>query len=187
MTSLNSELSPIEETTPITEILERNVRLYGDDVCLVEINPEVDAARRITWKDFDLVESSTWEPNGQRRSTTWAQFNSLANRFANLLLSRGLKKGDKVGILLMNCLEWLPIYFGALKAGGIAVPLNFRYASDLPKSIFWFSDPNLSDAWNRSPTNLSVFEGSFSWARIVLLSRSLSTRSRTIVRPILRT
>mgnify|MGYP000820264226 FL=1 len=35
-----------------------------------------------------------------------------------------------LGILLMNCLEWLPIYFGILKAGCIAVPLNFRYASD---------------------------------------------------------
>ena len=30
----------------------------------------------------------------------------------------------------MNCLEWLPIYFGILKTGAIAVPLNFRYASD---------------------------------------------------------
>jgi acyl-CoA synthetase (AMP-forming)/AMP-acid ligase II len=46
------------------------------------------------------------------------------------LLSRGVKKEDKVGILLMNCLEWLPIYFGILKTGAIAVPLNFRYAAD---------------------------------------------------------
>jgi len=30
----------------------------------------------------------------------------------------------------MNCLEWLPIYFGVLKAGAIAVPLNFRYTAD---------------------------------------------------------
>ncbi len=124
------ELPPVEETTPITEILERNALHYGSDVCLVEINPEVDEARRITWKNFDLVEASSCAPGGQRRSTTWAQFDHLANRFANLLLSRGLKKGDKVGILLMNCLEWLPIYFGALKAGAIAVPLNFRYAAD---------------------------------------------------------
>jgi acyl-CoA synthetase (AMP-forming)/AMP-acid ligase II len=45
-------------------------------------------------------------------------------------LSRGIKKGDKVGILLMNCLEWLPIYFGILKTGALAVPLNFRYTSE---------------------------------------------------------
>ena len=30
----------------------------------------------------------------------------------------------------MNCIEWLPIYFGILKTGAMAVPLNFRYASD---------------------------------------------------------
>ena len=53
-----------------------------------------------------------------------------ANRFANLLMTRGVKKGDKVAILLMNCLEWLPVYFGILKAGCIAVPMNFRYSSD---------------------------------------------------------
>ncbi|MBP5622538.1 MAG: acyl--CoA ligase [Thermoguttaceae bacterium] len=134
------ELPPIEETTPITEILERNALLYGSDICLVEINPEVDSSRRITWKDFDLVESSSLSPAGQRRSTTWTQFNNISNRFANLLLSRGLKKGDKVGILLMNCLEWLPIYFGVLKAGGVAVPLNFRYASDEIKYCVGLAD-----------------------------------------------
>ena len=41
-----------------------------------------------------------------------------------------MQKGTKVGILLMNCLEWLPLYFGILKAGCIAVPMNFRYSSD---------------------------------------------------------
>ena len=42
----------------------------------------------------------------------------------------GLQKGDKVAILMMNCLEWLPIYFGILKSGCMAVPLNFRYTAD---------------------------------------------------------
>ena len=40
------------------------------------------------------------------------------------------KKGHKVAILLMNCLEWLPIYFGILKTGAIAVPLNYRYTAE---------------------------------------------------------
>ena len=47
-----------------------------------------------------------------------------------MLLSRGVQKGDKVAILLMNCLEWLPIYFGILKTGALAVPLNFRYSAE---------------------------------------------------------
>ena len=113
---------------PITELLERNANLYGDEVALVEINPQIPETRRVTWKEYDLI-----EPEGTtyyRREITWSVFDEKANRFANLLLSRGVKKGDKVAILLMNCLEWLPIYFGILKTGALAVPLNFRYAAD---------------------------------------------------------
>ena len=47
-----------------------------------------------------------------------------------MLLSRGIKKGDKVAVIMYNCLEWLPIYFGILKTGAIAVPFNFRYDAD---------------------------------------------------------
>ena len=113
---------------PITDILERNCRLYGDDICLVEINPEVRDTRRVTWKEYELIEPAP-RPY-YRREITWNVFNEKANRFANLLLSRGVGKGDKVAILLMNCLEWLPIYFGILKTGAIAVPFNFRYSAE---------------------------------------------------------
>ena len=113
---------------PITELLEKNARLYGDDVCLVEINPEMPETRRVTWKEYELIEPV--RASYYRRTITWSVFNEKANRFANLLLERGVKKGDKVAILLMNCLEWLPIYFGILKTGALAVPLNFRYSAD---------------------------------------------------------
>ena len=113
---------------PITELLERNVREYPEDICLVEINPEVTEVRRVTWKEYELMEPNP--TTHYRREITWHVMNEKANRFANLLLSRGIKKGDKVAILLMNCLEWLPIYFGILKTGALAVPLNFRYAPD---------------------------------------------------------
>ena len=113
---------------PITKLLEQNARLYPDDVALVELNPSEKEDRRMTWREFDLVESAPAGP--YRREITWQVFNEKANRFSHLLMERGIKKGDKVGILLMNCLEWLPIYFGILKSGAIAVPLNFRYTSD---------------------------------------------------------
>ena len=113
---------------PITDILERNCKLYGDDICLVEVNPEIKEKKRVTWKEYELIESTG--ETSYRREITWNVFNEKANRFANLLLSHGVKKGDKVAILLMNCLEWLPVYFGVLKTGALAVPLNFRYASD---------------------------------------------------------
>ena len=113
----------------ITDILEKNARLYGEEVALVEINPSEERDRAVTWRDFSLIEN-TRPDLPYRREITWGQFDKKANRFANLLLSRGIKKGQKVAILLMNCLEWLPIYFGVLKAGAIAVPMNFRYSSD---------------------------------------------------------
>jgi len=113
---------------PITDLLERNSKLYGKETALVEINPELTEPSHTTWKEYELIQSTSYVP--YRRSITWSVFDEKANRVANLLLSRGIRKGQKVAILLMNCLEWLPIYFGVLKTGAIAVPLNFRYTSD---------------------------------------------------------
>ena len=112
----------------ITELLERNAKFYPDEISLVEINPANRPGDEVTWKEFNLIETAQSEK--YRREITWRDFNVKANNFANLLLSRGLKKGDKVAILLMNCIEWLPLYFGALKAGALAVPMNYRYTAD---------------------------------------------------------
>ena len=113
---------------PITQLLERNAREYGDEVALVEINPDIQEVRRVTWKEYSLVESGS--ASAFRREITWSVFDEKANRCANLLMSRGIRKGHRVAILLMNGLEWLPVYFGVLKTGALAVPLNYRYAAD---------------------------------------------------------
>ena len=113
---------------PITEILARNAALYGNDVSLVEINPEIRERHGTTWREYELVETNP--ANRYRREITWREFDDTANRFANLLMSRGLGRGNKVAILLMNCLEWLPIYFGVLKTGAVVVPMNYRYTAD---------------------------------------------------------
>ncbi|MBQ7231353.1 MAG: acyl--CoA ligase [Oscillospiraceae bacterium] len=122
----------------ITDFLERNARLYGGECALVELSPSEERDKAVTWWDFNLIESASDAP--YRRELSWKDFDRRANRFANLLLSRGLKKGTKVAILLMNCLEWLPIYFGILKAGCIAVPMNFRYSSDEIKYCLELAD-----------------------------------------------
>jgi len=93
---------------PITEMLSRNARIYPDEVSLIEREPAV----------------------GSRREISWLEFEQMANRFANALLEHGIEKGDRVAILMMNCLEWLPVYFGILKTGALAVPLNFRYTGE---------------------------------------------------------
>ena len=112
----------------IIDLLEKNSRELGNETALLEINPAFDGKRRLTWREYELVQSTV--RTGYRREISWMVFNEKANRFANALIDCGIGKGDKVAILLMNCLEWLPIYFGILKTGAMAVPLNFRYSSD---------------------------------------------------------
>jgi len=125
----------------IVDLLEQNSLLYGNETALVEINPEQKVKKKMTWNEYELVQPS---PTPYlRREITWAVFNERANRFANALLSRGIGKNNKVAILLMNCLEWLPIYFGILKTGAIAVPLNFRYSADEIKYTFDLSESDI--------------------------------------------
>jgi len=126
---------------PITEFLIRNAKLYPDEAALTEVNPELEEKNsKKPWKEQELVETGD---SAFRRQMTWKEFDDQANRVANLLISRGVKFGDNVAILLMNCLEWLPIYFGILKSGAKAVPLNFRYAADEIKYCLDLSDSSV--------------------------------------------
>ncbi len=112
----------------IVDVLEQNARCYASETALVEINPSFAVSSRITWRDYALMQPEPGEPF--RREITWRVFEERANRFANLLLTRGCGKGDKIAILMMNSIEWLPVYFGILKAGAVAVPLNYRYTAE---------------------------------------------------------
>jgi acyl-CoA synthetase (AMP-forming)/AMP-acid ligase II len=96
------------ETLLITEILARNARVYSDETALIERDPAKNSRRQITWEQFDAE----------------------ANRVANALIARDVRKGDRVVHLMMNCIEWLPTYFGILRAGAWVVPLNFRFSGD---------------------------------------------------------
>lgn len=93
---------------PITEMLSHNARVYPHEVALIEREPAISGRREITWLEFE----------------------DITNKFANALLDYGVERGDKVVILMMNCLEWLPIYFGILKIGALAVPINFRFTAE---------------------------------------------------------
>ena len=62
----------------------------------------------------------------EARSLTFSEYNSRVNRLVNALIARGLRKGDRLGILSTNRFEIVEAYGAAEKAGFIAVPLNFR-------------------------------------------------------------
>ena len=126
----------------IVHLLERNARQWPDDSALIEINPDQPETRRVTWHEFELVEPSA-RSRHYRREITWAVFNEKSNRIANMLKSHGIGKGKKVAILMMNCIDWLPIYFGILKTGALAVPMNFRYAANEIEYCLNLSDSNM--------------------------------------------
>ncbi len=105
----------------ITEMLARNARLTPNAIALVEITPSKNHRRVITWKEFD----------------------DRANRFANVLIARGIKKGDVVMHLMMNSAQWLEAYFGILKTGAMAAPLNFRFIARQIKYCADIAEPKI--------------------------------------------
>ncbi len=105
----------------IGEILARNARMYPNDVALVERIPAEKKQWKITWKEFD----------------------ERANRFANALSKKGIKKGDKVVHWMNNSINWLIAYFGIVRTGAWVVPLNFRFTSVDLKYCCEVAEPKL--------------------------------------------
>jgi len=76
----------------------------------------------------------------QDQSFTYDQFEEKANQAASTLISLGVKRGDKVGVLLSNCPEFLFLWFGIAKMGGVMVPYNTEWKGELLSFILQHSD-----------------------------------------------
>ena len=105
----------------IAEMLARNARMYPDEVALIERIPAENRRWKITWRQFD----------------------EQANRFANVLMEKGVKKGSKVALLMYNAIDWLIAYFGIVKTGAWVVPLNFRFNGEEIKYCLDVVQPNI--------------------------------------------
>lgn len=125
----------------ITDILTKNAQLYGNEVSLIEVNPEMQERIDRAWKEYDLVEALPKPIH--RRELTWGEFERDANKLAHHFLSEGVTKGSKVAILLMNCIGWLPMYFGILKTGAVVCPMNFRYSAQEIKYCLELSESDV--------------------------------------------
>lgn len=93
--------------TTISDMLAQNATMYPDDIALIELRP----SKKI------------------RRDTSWQELDERVTRVANVLLDMGIGKGDKVIHWMMNSINWLEVYFGIIRTGAWAVPLNFRFTS----------------------------------------------------------
>ncbi len=105
----------------ISDMLARNARLYPHDVALIELKAVEKQRREITWKEFD------------RR----------ANMVAHALMGMGIGQGDRVAHLMLNSINWLEAFFGIIRTGAWAVPLNFRFASGDIKYCVDASEPRV--------------------------------------------
>jgi len=79
---------------------------------------------------------------GDRR-LSYAELDEASNRVANALLELGLGKGDRVALLLSNSPEFAVIYFGIIKIGAIAAPLDTRYKFYELASLFNNCQPKI--------------------------------------------
>ncbi|NDE60558.1 MAG: 2-succinylbenzoyl-CoA synthetase, partial [Acidimicrobiia bacterium] len=102
------------------------------------------------------------------RRYTYAELNAETNRAAQLLVRAGVKKGDRVGLLLMNSAEYLTSFFATAKLGAVIVPLNWRLVADELEFI-------LKD----SGTTVLVFGAEFSATVSELQSRGSKTDVRS--------
>ena len=98
------------------------------------------------------------------RRYTYAELNAETNKAAQLLSRVGVKKGDRVGLLLMNSAEYLTAFFATAKLGAVIVPLNWRLVADELEFI-------LKD----SGTTVLVFGGEFAATAADLQSRGAKT------------
>jgi long-chain acyl-CoA synthetase len=69
---------------------------------------------------------------------TYGQMDALSSQVASSLRAAGLKKGDRVGLMLPNVPQFVMAYFGILKAGGIVVPINVLLKG--PEVNFYLGD-----------------------------------------------
>lgn len=115
----------------VTELLHENALRFGAETALVSLESE------------GLHPRDTTSYAAHRRALTWGQWETLSNQIAHFYRSIGIGRGSRVGILLRNCLEWLPIWFGILKSGAVAVPLNFRFGVE---DLVWCANHTELDA-----------------------------------------
>ena len=95
---------------------------------------------------YDLINKNStcyedrpaWHEVDDGRSLTFGMFKEIVDKFAYGLMDIGIKKGDRIGVLGKNCLEFFLLYGAASALGAIVVPVNWRLSTD--EIVYNFTD-----------------------------------------------
>jgi crotonobetaine/carnitine-CoA ligase len=107
---------------------------------------------------------------GEGEWVTYGEIDARADRIANALISRGLRKGETVSTLMPNSVDQVALWFGILRAGGVQSPVNLAYRGDflswvinLPQSRYLVISDDLLDRLDHVAADLPVLEHVFIW------------------------
>lgn len=89
-----------------------------------------DQLRRHARTQPDKTAFITYAVDGARATCSYGELDALANRFAHVLLDRGVRRGDRVAVLARNGLDVVVAYYGALKAGAAFTGVNVLYRAE---------------------------------------------------------
>jgi crotonobetaine/carnitine-CoA ligase len=101
---------------------------------------------------------------------TYAELNSMANRAANGLRQLGVRRGNKVAVMMKNCPEWLAVWFGCAKLGALICPVNVAYKGD-----------GLAYQLNHSESTMLIIDDGY-LARLDPIKQDLSALKSVVVR-----
>ena len=120
--------------------------------------------------------------NGQITGLTGGEFLELIHKARTFLASKGLKKGDRCGLLAANSIRWMALDLAAMAEGLIVVPLYFRQApaelvammKDSTPSLICYGDSTLRDGielnWTGPPPDV-LFDEIFTGVEGIALDR----------------
>ena len=96
-------------------------------------------------RERDLSKIAIVDLGGEEapREFTFKQIDDMANGVARALVKRGLQRGACVAILSLNRAEYLAAYYGIMRAGLVAVPVNFKFPRDTVHFILRDADAKL--------------------------------------------
>src|SRR6202049_4749808 len=88
-------------------------------------------------RDRDLAKIAIIDLGGEQGpwDFTFAQLDAMANGVARALAKRGVQRGDRIALLSANRAEYVAAYYGIMRAGFVAVPVNFKFPRDIIRFI----------------------------------------------------